>query len=540
MKIKNYGFVGRFAVVMMVIILILGMSDSSLVFAGAEENLHETPAAETKANQSNATGGRDKDKNKQINLGIDNAHVYEGMKESYGEGYVPVEEGENLLVVVPFTSDGELKDGKLTVSLDFGKGIKLPFQIKNYNKDIKAQTYTFEQDEVKSYLYSVTIPLNSSREGGQYPIKVKAEGLDVDGNKVSLEYTVFAAVSGKGEGQSDGDSDSKGDDSKNRGEDGEDGNGGGAVQGQSGEDNNYSGGESGGAGGTSEEVVHQPKFLLDKCSFDNISLEAGSDQDIEISFQNKSKKYAAYNLKVTIQQEGDFLNFDRTSEYFEKVEAGGTITLKEGLRVQEDAKQGSIPVQFLFEYEDEKGTVYTGTETYQVRVHQPVKTSFSGGVIPAAVYAADTISTDVQIVNLGRSPIYNVRVSLTGGGLFASQPFYGGSLEAGSSVQGNVNIYVGTRDMESIGAVSEGEETDKYGEVNGTLVLEYEDAYGESHSQTIDYGTKIQAPKVLSLKAETKEETNQWWISIIVLLGLGLTTGVGIQTMRIHSIKKKL
>lgn len=532
MKIKSCSFMDRLAVIMMVIILMSGMSDSAPVFAAAEEKNQE--------NQTNAAGGGDKDKRKQINLGIDNAHIYEGMKEAYGDGYVPLEDGENLLVVVPFTSDGELKEGKLTVSLDFGKGKKLPFQIKNYNKDIKGQNYTFEQDEVKTYLYSVKIPLNGSREGGQYPIKVKAEGLDEDGNKASLEYTIFATVSAKGEGQSDGDSDSKEDNSKNQGGEGEEGSGGATGGDLSGEDFNSSGGESGGAGETTEEVVHQPKFLMETCSFDDVSLEAGSEQNMEISFQNRSKKFAAYNLKITIQQEGDFLNFNRTSEYFEKVEAGGTITLKEGLRVQEDAKQGSVPVQFLFEYEDDKGNVYSGTETYQIRVHQPVKTSFSGGLIPAGVYAADTISTDVQIVNLGRAPIYNIRVSLKGTGLFAAQPFYGGELEAGSSAQGNVNIYVGTRDMESIGDVSDGEEADKYGDVNGTLVLEYEDSYGKTYSQSIDYATKIQAPKVLSLKAETKEETNQWWISIIVLLGLGLSAGVAIQTMRIYSIKKKL
>lgn len=93
--------------------------------------------------------------------------------------------------------------------------------------------------------------------------------------------------------------------------------------------------------------------------------------------------------------------------------------------------------------------------------------------------------------------------------------------------------------MESIHEDMTGTDEEKYGKTDGALVLEYEDIYGQTYSHSVAYETEILEPQILSLKADKKEEeTNQWWVSVLVLLGLGLTGGFVVQSLRIRSLKK--
>ena len=463
------------------------------------------------------------DSEKPVHLGIDNRHIFDGMETSYGDGYVPVENDNKVKIVIPFTAEGELKDNTLTVELNFGKGKETPFQIKNYQKDVKPQTFTFDGEAAEVYLYTVDIPLQETREKGQYPVKAKAAGFAQNGELVSLEYVVFVSVTGSGEIPENPEEDA-GEPSPETGI---------GPEGISGAEQSNDSSE--------EKIIHQPKFILEQCSLDGNILDAGGSQTAELVFRNKSKEFTACNVKVTIAEEGEGNNlvFGRTSEYYETVKPGGTIVWKEDLQIQDNAKEGNVPIKFTFEYEDEKGTSYTGTETYALRIRQPARVSLANYRIPAKVYSTDTISSDLQILNLGKSTVYNVRVSSEGRGIFAVQTFYAGTLEAGQSLQGNLSLYAGAKNMESIHDEISGTDQERYGKTQGAFVLEYEDVYGQTYRQDIPYETEIQAPKVLSLKADKKEETNQWWVSVLVLLGAGLIGGIFVQSMRIRNLKKR-
>lgn len=504
-----------------------------------EKKAEEKKAEETKTEEKGTEekDAEDKDAGKEtgkpeevVYIGIDNSHIFEGMKNSYAEGYAPEEKENKVKIVVPFTVDGELKNNFITVGLDFGRAKDVPFQIKNYQRDVKPRTFTFDGEDIEIYLYTVEIPLQETRKGGQYPIKVKAEAMDKNSRKVSLENVVFVSVAGNGEAaDGNGEIDSgeeiegTGDNLPMEGGQGAEGDG------------------SGGQGNEVEEVMHQPKFILEQCSLDGNILDAGSSREAELIFRNKSREFTACNVKLTIAEEGEGNNlvFGRTSEYYETVKPGSTITWKEELQIQDNAKEGNVPVKITFEYEDEKGTAYTGTETYTFRIRQPAQVSLVNYSIPAKVYSTDTISSDLQILNLGKSAVYNVKVSSQGKGIFSVQTFYAGTLEAGQSLQGSLSLYAGAKNMESIHEDMTGTDEEKYGKTDGALVLEYEDIYGQTYSHSVAYETEILEPQILSLKADKKEEeTNQWWVSVLVLLGLGLTGGFVVQSLRIRSLKK--
>ena len=52
--------------------------------------------------------------------------------------------------------------------------------------------------------------------------------------------------------------------------------------------------------------------------------------------------------------------------------------------------------------------------------------------IAGNVYAGDTLPLDFQVMNLGRSTVYNVRCDIKGEGLLATSTAFIGNLEAGT------------------------------------------------------------------------------------------------------------
>ena len=75
---------------------------------------------------------------------------------------------------------------------------------------------------------------------------------------------------------------------------------------------------------------------------------------------------------------------------------------------------------------------------------------------------------------------------------------------------------------------AQGEITDenalKYGSVSGRVVFSYENEQGEVTEQEQEFTTAIKKPQIVELKIEEteKQETNQWWITITVLVFLTL------------------
>ncbi|MFQ7553387.1 MAG: hypothetical protein ACLRMZ_27745 [Blautia marasmi] len=47
---------------------------------------------------------------------------------------IPLEEGDNVKIVIPFTADGELKDNTLTVALDFAGDMRHRFRSRTIRK----------------------------------------------------------------------------------------------------------------------------------------------------------------------------------------------------------------------------------------------------------------------------------------------------------------------------------------------------------------------------------------------------------------------
>lgn len=519
----------------------------STTLADGEAGVEQTEGLESELSTECTEPATEAPISEKVHLGIDNRHRYEGMEQSFADGYQPEIRDGKLYLTVPFTASGALQNQCLTVDLIFAEKENAPFVFKNYQKDVKLHFYLLQdgimtpqgtdtketsgndltatevpggianQDGITSpadrqdaYCYTCEVPLQENATPGQYSVTVRAWGYTMDGERVNLDCQIFVRIPEPEPVAG----------SKDNGSDGGAGGGGG-----------YSGGESGEA---AEEILHQPKLLLETCSLSDVSLKAGAEEPMKVQFRNRSETQTIYNLKVTASTDTKAVQPLRNSWYFSGIAPGETVAIEDGVKVAMATEDTSAVLSFDFEYEDKKGTAVSGKESVPLLIGQPTEVELHNAAFPAVLYATDTQEFSIQALNLSRVPVYNVRIKLSGTGLFPTEDVFIGNMDAGTEGNGAMQVYVGTRTMQAVGHDSVTEDVEKYGPVNGTITLQYEDASGETHTQTETFQSEIKKPKVLSLEADDTQETNAWWISVFAAVGAGMLLVIVVLALRLR------
>ena len=521
----------------------------STTVADGEAGVEQTEGLESELSTECTEPATEAPVSEKVHLGIDNRHRYEGMEQSFADGYQPEIRDGKLYLTVPFTASGALQNECLTVDLIFAEKENAPFVFKNYQKDVKLHSYLLQdgimtpqgtdtkgtsgndltatevpggianQDGIASpadrqdaYCYTCEVPLQENATPGQYSVTVRAWGYTMDGERVNLDCQIFVRIPEPEPEPVAG--------SKDNGSGGGAGGGGG-----------YSGGESGEA---AEEILHQPKLLLETCSLSDVSLKAGAKEPMKVQFRNRSETQTIYNLKVTASTDTKAVQLLCNSWYFSSVAPGETVAIEDGVKVAMATEDTSAVLSFDFEYEDKKGTAVSGKESMPLLIGQPTEVELHNAAFPAVLYATDTQEFSIQALNLSRVPVYNVRIKLSGTGLFPTEDVFIGNMDAGTEGNGAMQVYVGTRTMQAVGHDSGTEDVEKYGPVNGTITLQYEDASGETHTQTETFQSEIKKPKVLSLEADDTQETNAWWISVFAAVGAGMLLVIVVLALRLR------
>lgn len=519
----------------------------STTVADGEAGVEQTEGLESELSTECTEPATEAPVSEKVHLGIDNRHRYEGMEQSFADGYQPEIRDGKLYLTVPFTASGALQNECLTVDLIFAEKENAPFVFKNYQKDVKLHSYRLldgimtpqgtdtkgtsgndltatevpggiaNQDGIASpadqqdaYCYTCEVPLQENATPGQYSVTVRAWGYTMDGERVNLDCQIFVRVPEPEPVAG----------SKDNGSGGGAGGGGG-----------YSGGESGEA---AEEILHQPKLLLETCSLSDVSLKAGAEEPMKVQFRNRSETQTIYNLKVTASTDTKAVQPLRNSWYFSSIAPGETVAIEDGVKVAMATEDTSAVLSFDFEYEDKKGTAVSGKESVPLLIGQPTEVELHNAAFPAVLYATDTQEFSIQALNLSRVPVYNVRIKLSGTGLFPAEDVFIGNMDAGTEGNGAMQVYVGTRTMQAVGHDSGTEDVEKYGPVNGTITLQYEDASGETHTQTETFQSEIKKPKVLSLEADDTQGTNAWWISVFAAVGAGMLLVIVVLALRLR------
>lgn len=492
------------------------------------------------------TGKAEKLNDTAVALCIDNQNVYEGMESAYNKGYQPVCENGKVTLVLPLMCSGKMKQGKITASVDLGDTKDSLFVFRNYEKDFLCKPeYINGTEETKEiYLVSFTFELNESRINGIYPVIINASGEDENGNEIQKAFKNYVTITDgidKEEKSQNDDKTVEGSQETEAEENGNDKgveivNGSEAAAGlsepsegaglseaaessdtaglsEAAEPSDAAGLSEPAAGGedaSSEETPESaPVILVEKSVVSTGTAKAGEDFDVTVTLKNTSKTKSVQNMVATITvPSADFeLKNNSNTIFIDKLGAEKTTDLSLTFHVGKSTVDGNYPIEVALSYDDSKANTLSSAGTFVVTVEQPLNVKLTMPAIAADLTAGDTVPLSFQVMNLGRSTVYNVRCDVTGDGLVQTKTAFVGNMESGNDGEGDSNIFISPMEGEN-----------QYGKTTGTVTLTYEDAFGNEHSQEFTFDTSISKKQDDSSKdGGTEKRAMQWWVSIAVI-----------------------
>ena len=393
---------------------------------------------------------------------IDSWNLYDGMDKTYGAGYVPRIVNGCCYIIFPLI--GETYDGKVTVTADLGATADSPFVFGNYSQTAAGWA---------RYVFMFEIPLVKGRINGSYPVTLKADYLDVLGQQKQQSFTLYVTV----------------------------------TDGKNPPDPND----------VPKQEVEKPELFISNCIITPDTVSGEEIFTAEVTIDNIGTIRArSVRLSYGSEAAGIIPADTNNAMHLENIASGESATVSFAIRTTGDVLAGEQPFYVTLDYIDLYGGVYTNTRTFLVHVTQPAKMSCDPVSLPKEITAGETISLPANVFNIGKSPLRNVTVNLTGAGLFPTSSVFLGDIQPGQAGYGELKVFVGMLSM------TEGY-TESYGKTTGVYTISYKDDAGEVHTAEQQLSTEIKQPILDGEKTdaekqaeeEQKRAMSQWWISAL-------------------------
>ena len=494
-------------------------------------------------------------------LRLDDQNVYPGMEKAYQDGYVPAVEENTAAVILPLVAREGSTIQSVTAVPDLGDGSQSPFVFRNYQKTfgktVEQINGTEQQKEV--FLIRFDLELVEERKNGAYPVNIKIS-YDTDAEtEMQQDFTVYVQITdekvtpsptatpkptptagpepsaspeptpeetpvpsaetpeteqpdmqGTEEVITDGAALSLG---------GADG--GGAVS----------------VAGTGEEKPSpEPKVIIMKCTGVPEHIYAGETVEFTAVLKNTNKKKPVQNMTVAItcEAEGIRLKSDSNTFYFDYLGTEKTLEVPLKFQIDEKTAAGKYTVLFALSYDNPDAEPLTSSGQIDLKVEQKNEVEMEVGEIAEEVNAGDSMQIPIQVMNLGRGMVYNVRCSVEVPGLRADKSLFLGNIDGGTAASGEFGVFAGIVNEDA-------EEADqRYGRTSGRIVLTYEDEDGEETQEFQDMAITIQPLEIRQEETAPEEESGigkqlAAGIGILILLG---GTGCGISVWRRRKVRK--
>ena len=382
------------------------------------------------------------------------------MDKTYQQGYVPRIVNGCCYIIFPLI--GETYDGKVTVTADLGATADSPFVFGNYSQTAAGWG---------RYVFMFEIPLVKGRINGSYPVTLKADYLDVLGQQKQQSFTVFVTVS---DGKKPKDPDAK-------------------------------------------EAAEKPELFISACEISPNTVTGGDEFTATVTIDNIGAIRArSVRLSYGSEAAGIIPADTNSAMHLENIASGESATVSFALRTTGDVLAGEQPFYVTLDYVDLYGGVYTNTRTFLVRVTQPAEMTYDAISLPKSVTAGETFTLPANVFNVGKSPLRNVTVNLTGAGLFPTSSVFLGDIQPGQAGYGEMKVFVGMLSM------TEGY-TESYGKTSAVYTVTYIDDAGETHTAEQQLSTEIKQPVIAGdntdaekqVEEEQKRAMSQWWISAL-------------------------
>lgn len=378
-------------------------------------------------------------------LVIDANHIYEGMDQTYAQGYQPQANDTGAFICLPLVvSDvyGEtVQDNEITIKPDLGKPASSPFKPGDYRKTVTLAGYTVtdenkKQSEVYAYYVTLSLPVQPGAVNGRYPVVLQLSYVNNFGESIQQSFTVYVEITGR-------------------------------IQ----PTPTPPGGE------TVEESGLTPRIIVSRYQVNPEVVPAGSSFTVDVTLQNTSGTGVVSNIVVSYSGvTGDIVPDSRANTFFiSGIGQNAEQTFHFKMKANADAKTSTQKIILKIEYNDENGIGRSAVSGIPVRVKQPIRIKYDPPGIPAQVHAGEDVSTSINIYNLGKDTLYNIAVSLSADGFTSKEDTYVGNIEPGGYKTAQITAKTGNTP----------------GVVNGKFVVWYEDESGEQYSEEVPFTTQI-------------------------------------------------
>ena len=394
---------------------------------------------------------------------IDSWNLYDGMDRTYQQGYVPRIVNGCCYIIFPLI--GETYDGKVTVTADLGATADSPFVFGNYSQTAAGWG---------RYVFMLEIPLVKGRINGSYPVTLRADYLDVLGQQKQQSFTLYVTIS----------------DGKNPPDPND----------------------------VPKQEVEKPELFISACEITPDTVTGGDGEfSVNVKIDNIGS-IRARSVRLTYGSEAEgILPYDTNNAILlDNIASGEGAEAAFKMRTTKDVIAGSRAFFITLDYVDLYGGVYTATRQFLVNVTQPAEMTYDAISLPKSVTAGETFTLPANVFNIGKSPLRNVTVNLTGAGLFPTSSVFLGDIQPGQAGYGEMKVFVGMLSM------TEGY-TESYGKTSAAYTVTYTDDAGETHTAEQQLSTEIKQPILDGEKTdaekqaeeEQKRAMSQWWISAL-------------------------
>lgn len=262
--------------------------------------------------------------------------------------------------------------------------------------------------------------------------------------------------------------------------------------------------------GTTQDAS-TPRLMVTDFKVDGGSLMPDKKSTVTVTLKNYSKTKNIKNIKLSISEEsGDIKPVGTGNKFVDVINAGSTYTWKVELTASSTAQIGEHAITVSSEYEDMYFSQYSGSDVVRANVEQSVGIDYSGVQLPVKAYPDDTVSMEIAIMNTGKSNIRNCKIDFDISNLESGGTTFVGEITAGEQSRASANLRVGK----------------ELGNVEGTVIITYEDEFGRSYTeeQTVNT-TVVEKPIEPTPEEEKQAKYPLWWAFLFG--GLALGSGIG-------------
>lgn len=227
-----------------------------------------------------------------------------------------------------------------------------------------------------------------------------------------------------------------------------------------------------------------PKLIIESYKLSSDKIYAGETFDLEFTIKNTSDSTNLQNVQIHIKDAGETATIVPASGgsntlYISKIGKGQSSSQKVSLQTAPDATAKAYTLNVDFSYESAStNAAHTANETIAVPILQKIRLKCDEPTVYDDVsYLDSSTSMSIKMYNMGRSSIYNCIVDVEGNGLKLEESYFGGTLSAGSTLAADISVI-----------------PSEAGDIQGTVVISYEDVYGEPGEERLPFTLHVEDP----------------------------------------------